>query len=180
MKLIENILNNIAYYYYPKNLHESDELFLNSIKSKRFLELFNNWSEYEKQLKQLLNTLEEKIDPKFILVNETGRHFPSFEIEILNENNVNKLSVTKIYISFLIPFYHIVNLTGNKKTAVINSGFIIKPMFNQLIEKEMKESFNYIKLPNQLLKNKIPNLIVNEGFNYLNAFFTDGYRINNF
>ena len=177
MNLFENFLNTVAYTYYPKNLHQADELYFDSKERNAYLKLYYNWKLWEVQLEQFLNELKKEIDPKSISVNQTCSNFPCFEVEIFINKNEHEHKVLTIYISFLIPCYHIVNLNGDRKTGVIKSDFNISKKIYELVTFQMKEIFNYIIFPNAILNNKIPQLIVTENFNYFKAFFTDGYRI---
>jgi hypothetical protein len=95
------------------------------------------------------------------------------------------MNVISIYISHLIPFFHVCQLEGinnvDRKDVIINT--VYSPEVNalvNLIKTELTNELIYYEFPNHILLKKVPKIKSEEHFTYLNAFFIDNYRINNF
>lgn len=176
--LFEDFLITNAYYYYPKNINESDLYFDETIERKNFLKLLGKWTDFENdKLNSLILNLRNLLGLE-ILLNESDRNFPSFMLEIiLNKKSYNTIN---IYISFFIPFYHVVELKGSVEERKIYSNIKLNDEIAGIINKEIHEILNYNAFPLQYLEKTIPNLIINEEFNFKQAFFTDCYRISFF
>lgn len=188
-------LNTIAYLYYPKNLYATDEMFNKTPETQAYLNLFSkmNNSFFKDQLLVLERTLKKKYPQKKINVNQCVITLPCYQIEIAHEKNHDFLQVTTIFISLFIPFYHIINLTlniqgikqekekfGNSIENHLETNYNFDTNMYDFLKLNMKEIFKYNEFPNEFLACKIPEVFVHNPFeelNYLNAFFTDGYRI---
>ncbi|CAM1360088.1 hypothetical protein TOREUM_20236 [Tenacibaculum litoreum] len=176
--LFEHFLITSAYHYYPKNINESDLYFDETIERKNFLKLLEKWTYFENdKLNRLAINLRNLLGLE-VLLNESDRNFPSFMLEIiLNKKSYNTIN---IYISFFIPFYHIVELKGSLEKRKIYSNVKLNDKIEGIINKEINEILNYNAFPLQYLEETIPDLTINEEFNFRKAFFTDCYRISFF
>jgi hypothetical protein len=176
--LFENFLNTLAYRYYPKKLNESSEEYFISKQRKNFLKLLGKWNSFmNEDFNKLIFELNKTLDYS-LTINNCFNNFPCFQIEIIR--NKELFQTTNIYISFFIPFYHIVNLNGDLNTGKINFNYKICPEINNKTKGIIKRNINYSQFPTALLNKNIPKLEVRENFDYKGAFFTDNYRISFF
>lgn len=176
MRLFINFLNSIAYYYYPKGLHESDNSYGNSEQRKNYLVLHDSWNGLKTEIESVILLLKDKIRGSDLIINGTSNNTPCYEIEILLETNEKEKSVIVIYISLFIPFYHIVRLSSDLRGRIRYS-FDIPEEVDTVSSKVIHEFLGYQKFPETLLNHQIPYLKVCSNFDYLRAFFTDGYRV---
>lgn len=176
--LFENFLNTISYNYYPKGLHESSEEYFNSPERNNFLKLLDRWDNFMKNdLKKLILELDKNLEYDLI-INDCAHNFPCFMIEIIRDKKL--FYTTTIYISFFIPFYHIVDLTGNLISQKVEHQYDIDSKLDKIVQKIIKKNINYSKFPECFLKKTIPDIKISENFNYTSAFFTENYRISFF
>lgn len=178
-KIMGNKFEDIAYTYYPKNIYEFDDAFRSSEESKRLNSKIND-NKIIKYFDRLFDKIEEEVRP-----NQTDRFLIgsdnlSYLIQIVVDEE--KYEVISIYFSFLIPYYHILFLKGDLKKRKIVPKYSSK-IYDQLllkIKSIINRESNYAEFPRKLILDDIPLILVKEKFTYLNAFFTDYYRIKNF
>ena len=176
-ELFTNFLNSIAYYYYPKNLHESDIEYMTTEEHKKYLGLHSSWSHFKNGITPLVTKIREEAEIMSIIVNGTANNTPCYEIELLQKSDEKRIVAIVIYISMFIPFYHVSLLEKSRTDNTISTSFDIPSNFEQKISRILRDFLNYNRFPSELIKNKIPMLEVNSNFDYLKAFFTDCYRI---
>ena len=177
MKLLQNVLNNIAYYYYPKNMHESSSQYMHSIEHKNYLALHTQWKNLMVDLDPIIKDFKNNLKDSHLIVNGTTSNHPCYELEVLISSNECKTEVVLVYLSMFIPFFHIVLLERRTGSNEISFNFDVPEETETIITNIISENIKYQKFPNELLGYEIPNLKVHSDFNYLKAFFTDGYRI---
>lgn len=181
--LFENFLNTISYFYYPKDKSIFDLDYNDSIEYKRYLEkVYTNHSSND-ELILFLKKLNEKIKPLSIAEFKMGSNFPSYNFQIILDSN--KLNVISVYISHLIPFFHIRQLEGsvnfNRSEISVNKDYSVQVLaLVNLIKNELNQNLFYYEFPDDKILKMIPKIRTEENFTYLNAFFIDYYRIINF
>jgi len=181
--LFENFLNNISYLYYPKNKSIFDLDYNDSIEYRRYMEkVYLNHSS-NNELILFLKKLNDKIKPLSIVEFKMGSNFPSYNFQIILDSN--KLNVISVYVSHLIPFFHIrqleVNISFNRSEISVNKDYSIQVLaLVNLIKNELNQNLFYYEFPDDKLLKTIPKIRTEENFTYLNAFFIDYYRIINF
>ncbi|QBN19254.1 hypothetical protein [Flavobacterium nackdongense] len=182
--LIENFLNNIAYLYYPKDKSIFDLDYNDTTEHRLYMKkVYLNHSCDDDELVLFLKKLNEKIKPLSIVEFKMGSNFPSYNFQIILDSN--KSNVISVYISHLIPFFHIRQLEGNinlnKSEISINKDYSgqVLDLVN-LIKNELNQNIFYYEFPDDKLLKTIPKIRTEENFTYFNAFFIDYYRIINF
>lgn len=174
-KIFENIVNN----YYPTNTYEFDNSYQTSDEFKRYTKKINDKSLIG-LFDELIVGINKEITPHKAELFGEFLNLPSRNIQIMLDNNlVNTLS---IYFSYLSPYFHIVKLSGNTKNGAILSSYNFENDSELLykIKSVIHEKSNYKEFPNSLINKKLPLIKLNSNFTYLNAFFTDYYRIKDF
>ncbi|WP_452220303.1 hypothetical protein [Lacinutrix salivirga] len=183
--LFENYLNTISYLYYPKGKSIFDIDYNDSLEAKRYLEKTNYNNSNNTEFNLFLKKLENKIRPLSITEFKMGLTFPSYNFQIVLDCYKSKINVLSIYISHLIPYYHICLLEGNNdvdynKVTLKESYSFDTIKLVELIKNEITNNLFYYEFPKQFLLKKASNIRSEEKFTYLNAFFIDHYRIINF
>lgn len=177
MKLIKNFLEAVAYYYYPKNLHESDPKYFESNEYQNYLDLHGKWGRFMEDFDLVLNEIANHFHNRIVLANATtANHIPCYQIEIVLNEDGHKKDVVSVFVSMFIPFYHIVRLKQSSEGLVTND-FTIPDEVDNFIENVMRNKLFYHKFPEELLNQKIRDLEVSEDFTFMSAFFTDYYRV---
>lgn len=180
--IFKDFLDTISYFYYPKGKSVFDIDYNRTIETKRYLEKvhFNYINNQEFIL--FLNHLNKKINPLLAIEFKMGTT-PSFNCQITLKLDDSKIKVLSIYISHLIPFFHLCQLEGdfcNRTVSLIEAYSSEEVKLIDSVKTEITNMLFFYEFPRDFLLNKIPNLKEEEKFTYLNAFFTDHYRILNF
>lgn len=174
--LLKIFLNNTAYIYYPKYMHDSDPDYNLTVEHKNYLSMHSMWKTNLVMLDEFLNEIHLKFGSQNVKAFGTTNRTPCYEVEIFIDDERLVKRVVTIYISLLIPFYHIVVLTRQANGSITHSFKIPKEM-ESFIEKAVYNNLGYSKFPEDLIDLNVPKLNVLEGFNYKSAFFTDFYRM---
>ncbi|WP_411030633.1 hypothetical protein [Spongiimicrobium sp. 3-5] len=178
MKIFKNILNSVAYYYYPKFLHESDDSYQKTREYGNYILLHNNWKNFKGELKPLIDEIKNgSIGHLSLIFNGTPNNTPCYEIELLLQSNAESKKVIVLYLSMFVPFYHLVLLEREDSTNQIVSSTDIPKDLEKKVAEAVKKTLCFQKFPEDILHCSIPDLEVSSEFNYLTAFFTDWYRI---
>lgn len=173
------ILNQISYLYYPKDMYEFDVSFLETTQTKNLLHRISsaNTEEYDSLTKDIDSIYKNASNF------EMGRNFPSYIIQIDLDSTENCKHVVVVYLSYLIPFYSVVVLKGNYQDNSITIDLDREQKEKKLID-SLKSLINrqlkYHEFERDIIKEKIPQIKLSEDFSYFNAFFADVHRINNF
>ena len=157
--LFENFLNTISYFYYPKDKSIFDLDYNDSVEFKRYIDKvhFNNLQNNE--VRFFFEKLEEKIFPLLTVEFKMGSNSPSYNFQIILESNNSTMSVVSIYISHLIPFFHVCQLEGindiHRKDVIINTVYSpeVYALIN-LIKTELTNELIYYEFPNHILLKK--------------------------
>lgn len=181
--LFANFLNTIAYLYYPKDKSIFDLDYNDTIEYSRFIKKVHLCHSSNHELVLFLKKINNKIKPLSIVELKMGSNFPSYNFQIIL--NSSKMNVISIYISHLIPFFHIRQLEGSinfdRGKIFVNKDYSFEVLaLVNLIKKELNENLFYYEFPDDKLLKTIPKIRTEENFTYLNAFFIDYYRIINF
>ena len=174
---MKKTFKEIAYTFYPKDIHEFESQYHISNEHKNLCSKLNDPHTYE-YIDKLSNEIEKEITPFKIEKFLHGSNNLSYLIQV----NLNENETISIYFSFLIPYYHVVMLKGIIEERKIDHSYSSK-WNNKAISKIkmiIQHNSNYAEFPKRLISQNIPNILVREKFTYLNAFFTDYYRIKNF
>ncbi|WP_190810307.1 hypothetical protein [Flagellimonas sp. S3867] len=179
MDLLCNLLNEIAYHYYPQELDETDTSYVNTLEHKNFQRLHSKWLDFRTALDPVCDKLKEHFNQDDIVLNGVPNHTPSYHIEVTLDTNEKQKKVVAAYISLFIPFYHLVVLEENKQDSKITYNYSIPEGIKSIFEEAIGKTMEFRIFPKELLKMKIPRVEIYPEFNYFNAFFTDWYRITN-
>ncbi|WP_378177886.1 hypothetical protein [Aquimarina sp. SS2-1] len=195
MSLFLSFLNSAVYKYYPKNLYNSDPLYYESREAKAFMLLRNEYQNktFLNQLTEFKEILKTVYPDKWININKTEIITPCYQIEIVQEKNHSIERTTTIYLSMLVPFYHMINLNvdydfqrkhkekhGSFHKQYYSTSFNIDKELKNFISTKVLEHFYYNEFPRELLNLKIPDVFAlnsTEIINYRKAFFTDSYKM---
>lgn len=179
--LFEDFLNTISYFYYPKDKSVFDIDYNDRLEVKRYLEKVNLYNSNKSEFTLFLKNLGEKINPLSIVEFNMGLNFPSYNFQIVLDLNTSKMNVLSIYVSHLIPFFHLCQLEGNNKKVYVNNIYSseVSTIVN-IIKNEITSRLFFYEFPRDILLKEVPNIRIEENFTYLNAFFIDSYRIINF
>lgn len=181
MKNYKQFFDSIAYLYYPTNMYQCDEGFFLKKESKLLCDKISTFDQNEFDI--LILQIKRELNTNKITEFNMGKNFPSYIIQIdLAQDSIYK-RVAVIYLSYLIPFFHIAFLKGNFLNKKIKKEILNEPINILLINKIksiIKEFTSYEEFSNEIICKRIPKLIISEEFNYFNAFFSDYHRINNF
>lgn len=190
--MLENILTNIAYSYYPKNIcsfNEKDK-YKNSLEFKKLQHILNSFYDDAKNLHAL--KLLEKEFSKNIKIHKiqdrTSLSFDrclSYELEIIENDNV--LVRICLNISLIVPYYVIYILEN--KINIDPYKWLTLPIRNKKMEMNtysshinsisliVEKKLNINLFPEKFLHIIIPDLSFQENsfneFTYFNAFFLD-------
>ncbi len=179
MNLFENFLNNTVYQYFPKHLYEADEQYCASNEFKEHLRLRRDtWNLSHEPLRKFSKEIRFSLNLNQSMVNEGVHGGSSHVIQFMLESNNDYCKVLVVYISFMIPYYHIVILTYDRQAKSTASNYKIDSELGQIMHEKMKDIFEFHMFPVNYVNYRFPDLIVYDGFTALNAFFTDYYRIN--
>lgn len=179
MENLKEILNEICYLYYPKNMYEFDSNYLETKESKKLLKRI-----YSSNLNEL-DALTKDIDSIYKNASnfKMGRNFPSYIIQIDLESSENSKTVIMIYISLLVPYFTLVILKGNYSNYSIEVDLDKEKKEKKLIDSlksYISEQIKFNEFERKILNDRIPMIKISENFTYFNAFFADAHRINNF
>lgn len=186
--MIEKVLENIAYTFYPKGIdnYNEKEAYLNSIEYHNLsntLKNMNNYKDYN-SYKNILNRIRKLNLPEIndcTLINWEDRCI-SLEVNFLEKNILTKICIN---ISFLIPFYAVYLLENNvetnpyrwktnpKRNKVIENS-LFKDKIN-VLSKIIEEETNFCKMQDSLMDKIIKDINFHDiefgTFNIFNAFF---------
>lgn len=175
----EKYFENIVNYYYPMNTYEFDNFYQSSDEFKRYTIKINDKS-LICYLNELIIEINKEITPYGAEVFGEFLNLPSNNIQIVLDKTKN--NVLSIYFSYLLPYYHILKLSGDTTDGTIltdfNFGDDTKLLFK--IKSIINKKSNYKEFPNSLINKHLPLIKIKSNFTFLNAFFTDYYRIKNF
>ena len=170
-------LNLIAYHYYPKKIHESDEKYSVSHENQKFMQLYSNYNSMVSSIQTTIDEFRRKfVDYQIVLDNSTS-HMPVYEIEFFLGKDIKVRNYLTIYISFMVPYFHIAYLQLNQENGQIKKQQKAIPDLENKIDQILTTNLAYGRFPDSIIDQTIPELIITEDFTYLNAFFTDYYRI---
>ncbi len=176
-KLLNVFFDSVAHQYYPAGLHESDEQYQKTGEHQNFLRLHSRFEKIKILAEPFFKGIENEFGDYPAVHNGSTTHYPVYELEFYLGVKGTVKEFLSVYISFMIPFYHLAYLTFNTESARIldeqNRYHKTEAKLSQLL----KDQLGYEKFPQELIKQPVPGLVVWENFNYLNAFFTDFYRI---
>ena len=193
--MLEEILKNIAYSYYPKGkcAITEKEYYVASIEYKNLSDTLSDLqtnSNFEKTYNLLVSEFKknEKINNiKDVSLLDWQDRCLSFELDIFDGDRLIKICLN---ISLLIPYYAIYAL--NNKIQEEPYRWITAPQRDNLSESEVNEEINLISLitkritkfclfPEYLAKTVIQDLSFGEvelgNFTFYNAFFLDINRL---
>lgn len=193
--MIEKILKNIAYMYYPMGLCSSKDYdkYILSNEFKVLSETINELlydKDYQNLRKQLLNEFKRYVSIQEIsdVTLEGHDRCLTFEIEIIEGDNLIKICLN---ISLLIPYYFIYVLKNDIELQPTYR-WLNHPKRNKesevrfdkelkLLENIIKEKINFNKFPENLIEMVIPEItyvdIEMGKFTYFNAFFLDNINL---
>jgi hypothetical protein len=193
--MIEKILKNIAYIYYPLRLcslkeydqyTQSDEFkILSGTINRQLLD-----KDYQNLRKQLLNEFKknESIQSISDVTLEGHDRCLTFQIEIIESNSLIKICLN---VSLLIPYYFIYVLKNDIELEPTYR-WLNHPKRNResevkfdeelkLLEDIIKEKINFNKFPEYLIQMTIPEITYVDielgKFTYFNAFFLDNINL---
>ena len=193
MPLFDSFLNNVAKCYYPANVLMTDEQFNNTPETKAYLELGKRWGcdEDIKKLNDVKNKFSFFFVGSTIKINQVPLR-ANYHIEIVKEASSKQSKTTAIYISFMIPYYLVVNLNYDKEeeSKLFNSGLPFKTELDfdynipededKFIQNVMSEFYSYNKFPTKFLDKEISDVYLENSkaeITYRRAFFTEHFRM---
>ena len=179
MENLKEILNEICYLYYPKDMYEFDSNYLETRESKKLLERIHSPNLDE------LDALTEDINSIYKNASNfaMGRNFPSYIIQIDLDKSEDSKTVIIIYISLLVPYFSLAILKGNYSNHSIEIDLDKEQKEKKLIDSlksYITQQIKFNEFERRILNDRIPLIKISENFTYFNAFFADAHRINNF
>lgn len=194
-KMIEKILKNIAYSYYPKGLCslKDNDSYILSNEFKALSTTINSLLEdkdYQNSRNSLLAEFSKHDSIREIEDLTTDKHDRClrFEIQIFEGNTLIRICLN---ISLLLPYYFIYALKNDIELEPKYRWLNLPERDNQsevkfskemnLLEKIVNKQTNFTKFPEDLIEKIIPEInyadIELGDFTYYNAFFIDNLNL---
>ena len=194
--MIESILKNIAYLYYPKEVCniEQKDIYQSSVEYNRLLCLCNNFLNFKDCILDYNNLLKEfKKNSKLENMRDvTLAHWQdraiSFEVDYIVGDKLNKFCIN---ISLILPYYNIFVLENQIELNPYK--WITLPVRNKNLEE--KQYSDLIKITSSMIEKttafskfpeKLSNFIISDlsfndirfgSFTLYNAFFLDENKL---
>ncbi|PIF32858.1 hypothetical protein CLU81_3418 [Flavobacterium sp. 9] len=189
--MITEVLKNLAYLYYPKNIcpWNQKELYLETVEYKRLEKVIDLFNSDENQ--KLSNTIKTEFDKDEVL--KDFQDFSRLDLQdrcytfFLNIVEGGELCSITLYLSVLLPYY-VIDIIIHKKQMIVPRSKIeelekenidprkIKDLVLE-IENIVEKKLLYSKFPKEILNDKFEDISFQDSylgkFKMFNAFFNN-------
>jgi hypothetical protein len=189
--MITEVLKNLAYLYYPKNICPRNQkaLYLESVEYKRLEKVINLFNSDENQ--KIRSTIMAEFDKDLVL--KDFQDFSRLDLQdrcytfFLNIVEGGELCSIALHLSILIPYY-VIETTIHTKQMIISKSRIEELERENLdsrkiealvleVENIVEKKLLYSKFPEKIWNDKIENISFQDSylgeFKMFNAFFNN-------